>query len=139
MMVHAPPPPRPPTQSSTVPLHRPPVTTSTTSYNSRHVIASPFDIPSLGCVTTTTSHSNWPDLMSSSYNMSRSVSSNSSVNNGSNSRVTRPVSSLPAHQPPLVFPSNPEPFQGLKFIVPITLIEHTVKIFCCRSLFCVFY
>jgi len=100
----------PATQSSALPSHHnvPPLTATTTTYNS---IASPFDIPSLGCVTTTTvAQSSWPDLMSNSY------SSTSSSANSNNSRTTRPVSSLPAHQPPLVFPSNPEPFQGMKII-----------------------
>ena len=100
-----------PTQSSALPSHRnvPPLAATTTSYNSRHVIASPFDIPSLGCVTTT-AQSSWPDLMSGSYDMKNSTNSVSSINNSSG-RTTRPAS-LPAHQPPLVFPSNPEPFRG---------------------------
>ena len=112
MMVH-----RPPVQPSTALSSRhnvppPPQAVNTTSSNSRNVITSPFDIPSLGCVKTT-AQSSWPDLMSNSYNnMSSSVKSNPSSNNSSSSRVTRPVSSLPVHQPPLVFPSNPEPFQG---------------------------
>lgn len=109
MMVHA-----PATQSSAQSSHNiPPLAATTTTYNSRHVIASPFDIPSLGCVTkTTVAQSSWPDLMSNSYS-----GINSSVNNSSSSRsTTRPVSLLPAHQPPLVFPSNPEPFQGMKII-----------------------
>ena len=119
MMLH-PPPVHP---SAALPSHRnipppppPPQAVTTTSCNSRNVIASPFDIPSLGCVTTT-SHSSWPDLMSNSYNgmTSSSVKNNTSINNSStSSRVTRPVSSLPTHQPPLVFPSNPEPFQGIQ-------------------------
>ena len=126
MMLH-PPPVHP---SAALPSHRnipppPPQAVTTTSCNSRNVIASPFDIPSLGCVTTT-SQSSWPDLMSNSYNgmTSSSVKSNTSINNSSSSssRVTRPVSSLPAHQPPLVFPSNPEPFQGIQLN---TLIERT--------------
>ena len=124
MMVHRPPV-QPPTalpSHHNVPPPAPPQTVNTTSSNSRNVITSPFDIPSLGCVKTT-AQSSWPDLMSNSYSdMSSSVKSNPPINNSSSSRVTRPVSSLPAHQPPLVFPSNPEPFQGN------TLIEHTAKI-----------
>lgn len=109
-------PPVAPTQSSALTSHCnvQPLAAITTNYNSRHVIASPFDIPSLGGVTTT-AQSSWPDLMSSSYNMNNSTNSSSSVNNssGASGRATRPVSSLPAHQPPLVFPSNPEPFRGM--------------------------
>ena len=116
LMVCPPLPPATQQPSAVQPRHNVPypLTVNTTSYNSRHVIASPFDIPSLGCVTTTTaSQSSWPDLMSNTYNnMGSSVKSSNSVNNTSSSRVTRSVSSLPAHQPPLVFPSNPEPFQG---------------------------
>ena len=135
MMLH-PPPVHP---SAALPSHRnippAPLAVTTTSCNSRNVIASPFDIPSLGCVTT--SHSSWPDLMSNSYNRmtSSSVKSNTSINNSSSSsssRVTRPVSSLPAHQPPLVFPSNPEPFQGIQLY---TLIERTAIV----ELYCVLY
>ena len=105
-----------PTQSSALPSHRnvPPLAANTTSYNSRHVIASPFDIPSLGCVTTT-AQSSWPDLMSGSYDMKNSTNTVSSINNSSG-RATRPASlpaHQPAHQPPLVFPSNPEPFRGM--------------------------
>ena len=109
-------PPAAPIQSSALASHRnvQPLAVTTTSYNSKHVIASPFDIPSLGGVTTT-AQSSWPDLMSSSYDMNNSTNSSSSVNNssGASGRATRSVSSLPAHQPPLVFPSNPEPFRGM--------------------------
>ena len=110
MMLH-----RPPVQPSTaLSSHHnvtpPPQAVNTTSSNSGNVITSPFDIPSLGCVKMT-ARSSWPDLISNSYNdMSSSVKSNPSSSNSSSSRVTRPVSSLPVHQPPLVFPSNPEPF-----------------------------
>ena len=118
-------PPAAPTQSSALASHRnvQPLPVTTTNYNSRHVIASPFDIPSLGGVTTT-AQSSWPDLMSSSYDMNKSTNSSSSVNNssGASGRVTRSVSSLPAHQPPLVFPSNPEPFRGMYILT----VSHTV-------------
>ena len=90
---------RPPVQPFTaLPSHYnvppPPQAVNTTSSNSRNVITSPFDIPSLGCVKMT-AQSGRPDLMSNSYNVSSSV-----INNSFSSRVTRvtkPVSSLPAH------------------------------------------
>ena len=120
-----------PARSSTLMSHHNvlPHPATTTSFNSRHVIASPFDIPSLGCVTTT-AQSSWPDLMSTSYDVNSSLSSSSAVSS-TGSRATRPAASLPpqqppAHQPPLVFPSNPEPFRGMPFEQLNILIEHTV-------------
>ena len=90
----------------TLPLtHRPTVTSS------RHVIASPFDIPSLSYVTTST-QSRWPDLINSSDSRGGCVNSSSVGCVGGRAMMREPVTAS-HHQPqPTVFPSNPEPFQG---------------------------
>ncbi|XP_065902738.1 uncharacterized protein [Dysidea avara] len=95
---------------STLPLtHRPAVTSS------RHVIASPFDIPSLSYVTTTI-QSGWPDLINSSDSRGGSVSSSSVGCVGGRAMMREPVTASHHHQPqPTVFPSNPEPF-----LAPVT-------------------
>ena len=77
MMVHCPPV-QPPTalpSHHNIPPPAPPQVVSATSSNSRNVITSPFEIPSLGCVKMT-AQSSWLDLMSNSYSdMSSTVKS----------------------------------------------------------------